>query len=92
MRRFIVAEAAAAAAAAAAAGSDDQDDDLPDFLLPDSNSSRARKLPDFRTGAAPKIIKASLKDYHGLEGVSHHPTYTSPPPLIIPSIKFVKFY
>lgn len=44
------------------------DDDLPDFLLPD-DSNKSRKLPYFRTGAAPKIIKASLKDYHGLEGV-----------------------
>lgn len=45
------------------------DDDLPDFLLPD-DSAKTRKLPGYlRTGSAPKIFKASLKDYHGLEGV-----------------------
>lgn len=48
------------------------DDDLPDFLLPD-DSSKTRKLPGYlRTGSAPKIFKASLKDYHGLEGVMFH--------------------
>ena len=48
----------------------DEESDLPDFLLPDDSSKTRKPLPYFRTGTAPKIYKASLKDYHGLEGVS----------------------
>ena len=48
----------------------DEESDLPDFLLPDDSSKTRKPLPYFRTGTAPKIYKASLKDDHGLDGVS----------------------
>ncbi|XP_040576906.1 rho GTPase-activating protein 45 [Lepeophtheirus salmonis] len=62
---------AAYLAGEATGNSDDDDADIPDFLLPDSTSYRMKKSPLLvRNSSPPKIIKQSLKNFSGLEGVT----------------------